>query len=87
LIQNLRENRFAVDYSLTPAKSDKQFQRAMELGAVTRSNWNAAKMGNYRAFQKFEDARRKTRKSRGSRDALRAKTALSNNRVPRPASI
>ena len=34
LIQNLREHRFAVEYSLTPAKSDKQFKRAMELNAA-----------------------------------------------------
>jgi len=34
LIQSLREHRFAIEYSLTPAKSDKQFKRAMELGAA-----------------------------------------------------
>jgi histidyl-tRNA synthetase len=34
LIQDLRQNRFAVDYSLTPAKSDKQFKRAVELNAA-----------------------------------------------------
>jgi histidyl-tRNA synthetase len=34
LIQNLRENRFAIEYSLTPAKSDKQFKRALELDAT-----------------------------------------------------
>jgi histidyl-tRNA synthetase len=33
LVQNLRENGFSVEYSLTPAKSDKQFKRAMELNA------------------------------------------------------
>lgn len=33
LVQNLRENRFSVEYALTPAKSDKQFKRAMELNA------------------------------------------------------
>lgn len=34
LIQELREQRFAVEYSLTPAKSDKQFKRAVELNAA-----------------------------------------------------
>ena len=33
LVQHLREHGFAVEYSLAPAKSDKQFKRAMELGA------------------------------------------------------
>jgi histidyl-tRNA synthetase len=33
LVQHLRENGYATEYSLTPAKSDKQFKRAMELGA------------------------------------------------------
>jgi len=33
LIQHLRENGYSVEYSLTPAKSDKQFQRALELKA------------------------------------------------------
>jgi histidyl-tRNA synthetase len=33
MIQHLRDNGFAVEYSLSPAKSDKQFKRAMELGA------------------------------------------------------
>jgi histidyl-tRNA synthetase len=34
LIQDLRSAGFAVDYSLTPAKSDKQFKRAQELKAL-----------------------------------------------------
>jgi histidyl-tRNA synthetase len=34
LIQDLRHNRFAVEYSLTPTKSDKQFKRAIELNAA-----------------------------------------------------
>jgi histidyl-tRNA synthetase len=34
LIQDLRQHRFAVEYSLTPLKSDKQFKRAIELGAA-----------------------------------------------------
>ncbi len=34
LIQNLRSAGLAVDFSLTPAKSDKQFKRAQELKAV-----------------------------------------------------
>jgi histidyl-tRNA synthetase len=33
LVQSLREHGFAVEYPLTPAKSDKQFKRAMELKA------------------------------------------------------
>ena len=33
LIQDLRNAGLSVDYSLTPAKSDKQFKRALELGA------------------------------------------------------
>lgn len=33
LVQRLRDAGLAVDYSLTPMKSDKQFKRAMELGA------------------------------------------------------
>jgi histidyl-tRNA synthetase len=33
LIQSLREKGFALEYSLLPAKSDKQFKRAMELKA------------------------------------------------------
>ncbi len=34
VVQRLREAGWAVDYSLTPAKGDKQFKRAMELGAA-----------------------------------------------------
>ncbi len=34
LIQRLRESGRAVEYSLTPAKGDKQFKRALELGAA-----------------------------------------------------
>lgn len=34
LIQDLRQNRFAIEYSLTPQKSDKQFKRAIELNAA-----------------------------------------------------
>ena len=33
VIQRLRDAGLAVDYSLTPAKSDKQFKRALEIGA------------------------------------------------------
>jgi len=33
LVQRLRESGRAVDYSLTPMKADKQFKRALELGA------------------------------------------------------
>ena len=33
VVQHLRESGLAVEYSLTPAKSDKQFKRAVELGA------------------------------------------------------
>jgi histidyl-tRNA synthetase len=33
LVQHLRESGYAVDYALVPAKSDKQFKRAMELQA------------------------------------------------------
>jgi histidyl-tRNA synthetase len=33
LVQSLREQGYAVEYALTPAKSDKQFKRAMELKA------------------------------------------------------
>jgi histidyl-tRNA synthetase len=33
-IQDLRDQGFSVEYSLTPAKSDKQFKRATETGAV-----------------------------------------------------
>jgi histidyl-tRNA synthetase len=33
LVQQLRDAGFLVDYSLTPAKPDKQFKRALELGA------------------------------------------------------
>ncbi|HEX3718415.1 MAG TPA: histidine--tRNA ligase [Verrucomicrobiae bacterium] len=32
LVQHLRDSGFSVEYSLGPAKSDKQFKRAMELG-------------------------------------------------------
>ena len=33
LVQQLRESGRAVEFTLTPAKSDKQFKRALELGA------------------------------------------------------
>jgi len=33
LIQRLRDARYSVDYAFVPAKSDKQFKRALELGA------------------------------------------------------
>ncbi|HVU99781.1 MAG TPA: ATP phosphoribosyltransferase regulatory subunit [Verrucomicrobiae bacterium] len=44
LVQNVRAAGLAVDYFLTPAKSDKQFKRAHELGArrVVRLRRNAA---------------------------------------------
>ena len=34
LVQQLRESGRAVEFTLTPAKSDKQFKRALELGAA-----------------------------------------------------
>lgn len=34
LIHDLRHQRFAIEYSLTPLKSDKQFKRALELSAA-----------------------------------------------------
>ena len=34
VVQQLREAGRAADYSLTPAKGDKQFKRALELGAT-----------------------------------------------------
>src|SRR6185436_1983203 len=34
LVQQLRDAGIAVEYSLTPAKSDKQFKRALELNAA-----------------------------------------------------
>jgi histidyl-tRNA synthetase len=34
VVQELRQAGRAVDYSLTPAKSDKQFKKALELGAI-----------------------------------------------------
>jgi len=34
LVQSLRDAGLAVDYSMVPSKSDKQFKRAMELGAT-----------------------------------------------------
>jgi histidyl-tRNA synthetase len=34
LIQELRTAGFAIEYALTPAKPDKQFKRAQELGAA-----------------------------------------------------
>lgn len=34
LVQQLREAGFATDFSLTPAKADRQFKRALELGAA-----------------------------------------------------
>jgi histidyl-tRNA synthetase len=34
LIHDFRQMRFAIEYSLTPQKSDKQFKRALELGAA-----------------------------------------------------
>lgn len=34
LIQHMRQAGYAIEYSLTPAKSDKQFKRAMELNAA-----------------------------------------------------
>jgi histidyl-tRNA synthetase len=33
LVHHLREHGYSTEYSMTPAKSDKQFKRAMELGA------------------------------------------------------
>jgi histidyl-tRNA synthetase len=33
MVQHLRDHGFSVEYPLTPAKSDKQFKRATELGA------------------------------------------------------
>jgi histidyl-tRNA synthetase len=45
LVQSLRENGFAVEYSLMPAKSDKQFKRAMELKARFAVRLAAAPQG------------------------------------------
>jgi histidyl-tRNA synthetase len=45
LLQSLREKGFAVEYSLTPAKSDKQFRRATELKARFTVKLAAAAQG------------------------------------------
>jgi histidyl-tRNA synthetase len=45
LVQTLREKGFAVEYSLGPAKSDKQFKRAMELKARYAVRLAAAAQG------------------------------------------
>jgi histidyl-tRNA synthetase len=46
LIQQLREAGLAVDYSLIPSKSDKQFKRAQEVKAVFTARLEAAPDGN-----------------------------------------
>lgn len=45
LIQDLRSAQIAVDYNLTPAKPDKQFKRAQELGAAFVFKVERAKTG------------------------------------------
>jgi len=46
LIQDLRQHRFAVEYSLTPLKSDKQFKRALELNAAYTIKLERSKDGD-----------------------------------------
>jgi len=47
LVQHLREEGFAVDYPLGPAKADKQFKRAMELKADFTFKLEPSPQGGY----------------------------------------
>ena len=49
LIQSLRSAGLAVDYALTPAKSDKQFKRAQELGSAHIIKLESDQAGELRA--------------------------------------
>jgi histidyl-tRNA synthetase len=49
LIQSLRDANLAVEFSLTPAKADKQFKRALELGAARTVKLERLATGELRA--------------------------------------
>jgi histidyl-tRNA synthetase len=48
LVQDLRQRQCAVEYSLTPAKPDKQFKRALELKASHTVRLERAEAGGMR---------------------------------------
>ena len=47
LVQDLRDQGFAVDYQLAPAKSDKQFKRAVELNAAFTLRLEPSEQGGF----------------------------------------
>jgi histidyl-tRNA synthetase len=57
LVHDLRAAGLAVEYPMTPAKPDKQFKRALELGAKWTINLNAAAEGPVQARLKRVGAR------------------------------
>ena len=52
LVQRLREAGKCVDYPLAPAKPDKQFKRALDLGARRVVRLEAGADGSHRAWVK-----------------------------------
>ncbi|MBX3731962.1 MAG: ATP phosphoribosyltransferase regulatory subunit [Verrucomicrobiae bacterium] len=61
LVQRLREAGRSVDFSLTPAKGDKQFRRALESGVEITVQLEADANGDVRA--RIRDLRRRTERS------------------------
>lgn len=57
LVQRLRESGKAVDYSLTPMKADKQFKRALEMGAA---HWARLERGPEGVILRVKDLRART---------------------------
>ena len=61
LVQRLREAGGCVDYPLAPAKSDKQFKRALDLGARRVVRLEAGADGSHRVWVKRAVHPRRTR--------------------------
>ncbi|HTI71612.1 MAG TPA: ATP phosphoribosyltransferase regulatory subunit [Candidatus Limnocylindria bacterium] len=72
VVQRLREGGLAVEYSLTPAKSDKQFKRAMELGAKWTVRLEANADGVMQA--KIKDLRDRSERAIAVEDVVAALT-------------
>jgi histidyl-tRNA synthetase len=57
LVQRLQESGKAVDYSLTPMKADKQFKRALQMGAA---HWARLERGTEGVIVRVNDLRSRT---------------------------
>ena len=70
LIAQLREAGCAVDYSLTPLKPDKQFKRALELGALATAKVERTPEGGCQV--RIKDLRTRTERTLALNDATQS---------------